>query len=222
MATASTVARPFNALSGAEIKKAILNEIERNLDADYRFKQHLTYPLVSWCWELAAKVFPSDQSDIRIKIEKTIKAEGVDPSAYTSAPFSQVTFRHERTVAAPMAGETADAARRDTGQAVPTPRVVAGPEGTRMVVDAPEIPVGAKDDLNKPAEVTTSSTARAVNRARQSTSTPAAPARSISIRTRANPEGFEPPIQAGSKPDEGRMAEIEELEAKKPPEEAES
>jgi len=70
MATPSTVARPFNALSGTEIKKIILNEIERNMEADYRFKNHLTYPMVSWRWVLAAKVYPSEQPDIKVEIEK--------------------------------------------------------------------------------------------------------------------------------------------------------
>jgi hypothetical protein len=91
----------------------------------------------------------------------------------------------------------------------------------KLVVDAPDIPIGAKEDQLKPGEVTESVTARTVNRARASTSTPAAPARSISLRTRANPEGFDPSPQQGSAPDESRAAEIADREAAKPAEERE-
>lgn len=221
MATPSTVARPFNALSGTEIKKIILNEIERNLEADYRFKNHLTYPMVSWHWVLAAKVYPSEQPDIKVEIEKTLKSPGFT-EPFTGFDPIEITVESERTVAAPAAGQTADAARRDAGIEVPAPRIVRGPSNTRLVVDAPEIPLAQANEPAKAAEVEESPTARAVNRARESKSIPAAPAKSISIRTRANPSGVEVAPAAGSAPDETRLAEIESREAAKPPEEKET
>jgi hypothetical protein len=214
------VARPFSALSGQEIKKIILNEIERNLEADYRFKNHLTYPMVSWKWVFAAKVYPSEQPDIRVELDKTLKSPGL-AEPFTGFDPIEITIESERTVAAPAAGQTADAARRDAGLEVPAPRIVRGRSNTRFVVDAPDIPIASQNEPAKPAEVETSSTARAVNRARESKTTPAAPARSVAIRTRANPQGVEVAPAAGSAPDEERMAEIEGREAAKPAEEPE-
>jgi hypothetical protein len=216
MATPSTISRPFSALSGLEIKKIILNEIERHLDADYRFKNHLTYPMVSWKWMLAAKVYPSDQSDIRVEIEKTVKAPGSEPLP-SDYPGVELTITEERTVAAPTAGETADAARRDAGLQVPAPRLVSGIGNSKVVVDAPDLPLGEQNKPAKVAEVTESVTARVVNRARDTGTTPAAPARSVSIKTRANPHGAEVAPAAGSAPDARREAEIAEREAAKGP-----
>jgi hypothetical protein len=220
MATPSTVARPFSALSGQEIKKIILNEIERNLEADYRFKNHLTYPMVSWRWVLAAKVYPSEAPDIRVELDKTMRSPGV-PATFTGFDGIEpveIEVTSERTVAAPAAGETADSARRDAGLEVPAPRIVRGPSNTKFIVDAPTIPIATQSEPTKPAEVTESPVARTVNRARESKTIPAAPARAVAIKTRANPSGVEVAPAAGSPPDEGRLAEIEDREANKPPE----
>jgi hypothetical protein len=220
MATPSTVARPFSALSGLEIKKIILNEIERSLDADCRFKNHLTYPMVSWKWVLAAKVHPSEQPDIRVDLEKTVKSPGVPAPSPDDYNF-EIMVDSERTVAAPSAGETADSARRDAGLEVPAPRIVRGPSNTKLVVDAPSLPLPSQSEPTKPAEVEKSSTARIINRARESGTTPAAPARSVAIRTRANPTGVEVSPAAGSAPDAERQAEIAAREKALPPEEPE-
>src|SRR5260370_36720301 len=113
MSTApSTVSRPFNALSGKEILEIIVMEIKRNLEADYRFKQHLTYPMVSWKWVLAAKVYPSEQPDIKVEIEKTRKPPGL-PEPFTRFDPIEITVETERTVAPPAAGQQAAAARHE-------------------------------------------------------------------------------------------------------------
>ncbi len=217
MATPSTVARPFSALSGQEIKRIILADIERNLDADYRFKNHLTYPLVSWKWVLAAKVYPSEAPDIRVELDRTLKSPGFT-EPFTGFDAVDVTIESERTIAAPAAGETADSARRSVGIEVPAPRIVRGPSNTKMVVDAPDIPIASQNEPAKLAEVESTPTARAVNRARESKTIPAAPARSVAIRTRANPGGVEVAPAAGSAPDEERVQEILDREDSKPPE----
>src|SRR5260221_4092284 len=108
--SASTVSRPFNALSGKEILEIIVMEIRRNLEADYRFKNHLTYPMVSWRWVLAAKVYPSEAPDIRVELDKTMRSPGV-PATFTGFDGIEpveIEVSSERTVAAPAAGETAD------------------------------------------------------------------------------------------------------------------
>lgn len=208
----SSVSRPFSALSGNEIKEIILNDIRRQLEGDYRFKHHLTYPQVSWKWVLAARVYPSDSPKIEVDLEKTVRATGKGPLD-PDAPFEDVELTDQRTIAAPAAGETADSARRDAGLAVPAPRVVQGPNRTKMVVDAPDIPIGENNRPDRVAEVKTSSTADAVNRARASS---ASPARSVSVKTNANPGGFTPPDQAGSAPDQSRINQIIEREGNAP------
>jgi len=217
MGTPSTVARPFSALSGTEIKKIILSEIERNLEADYRFKNHLTYPLVSWHWVLAAKFYPSEQSEVHVELEKTLKSPGV-PTPAVDDPHIKIEISSERIVAAPTAGETADSARRSAGLEVPSPRIVKGPDHTKIIVDAPDIPIAGQNEPPKPVEVTESAVARTVNRAREPKSIPMAPARSVAVRTRANPQGVEVAPAAGSPPDEARQEEIAAREATLPPE----
>jgi hypothetical protein len=205
--SSSVVARPFIALSGDEIKKAILNEIQRQLDADYRFKQHLTYPMVSWRWELAMKLYPTDGPDVHVVLDKTIKAPGAVP------PFSGITkdfvLSGERIVAAPSAGETADQVRRDSNLPVPQPRTVAGPAGSKVTIDAPEIPTGTQSA--PAAEQREGGAARVISQSKET-------ARSVTVRTRAHPTGHMPTPVPGTPPDETRAAEIANREAKEPPE----
>jgi len=215
MSTPNTIARPFNALSGEELKRIIMNEIQRQLDADYRFKNHLTYPQISWAWDLHVKAYPSDIPEFRIHLEKTIRApktEQMDapPPPREDAPVVEFDLGTSRLVAAPT-GETTDSARRDAGLPVPAPRVVAGPAGSKVLVDAPDIPIPGNEP-EKPASVQPSSAARVVARAREA-------AKSVSARTRANPKGVLVDLPDGaSPPDEARLQQIDEKENAKPPE----
>ncbi len=60
----------FNALNGKEAKQAIINEVIRALDADSEFKEHLTFPRVSWKWRLEMMIYP------RTPEEKVVEVEG--------------------------------------------------------------------------------------------------------------------------------------------------
>jgi hypothetical protein len=42
----------FIPLNGEELKKMILKEVEKDLDLDTDFRQHITYPTVEWEWTL--------------------------------------------------------------------------------------------------------------------------------------------------------------------------
>jgi hypothetical protein len=60
----------FNALNGKEAKAAILNEVARVLDNDSEFREHLTFPRVSWSWRLEMNIYP------RTPQEKIVEAQG--------------------------------------------------------------------------------------------------------------------------------------------------
>jgi len=60
----------FNALSGKEAKQTILNEITRALEQDSEFREHLTFPRVSWHWRLEMHIYP------RTPEEKVVESIG--------------------------------------------------------------------------------------------------------------------------------------------------
>jgi len=60
----------FNALNGKEAKQAIINEVSRALDNDSEFREHLTFPRVSWSWKLEMHIYP------RTPEEKIVEAKG--------------------------------------------------------------------------------------------------------------------------------------------------
>jgi hypothetical protein len=197
MGTTGPTLKPYNALNGREIMEIILSEMRRQLEADYRFKQNLTYPLVSWEWKLAMNVYPNEPSSLEAKIgPKTIG----DPNAAETIAEVQIDLGNSRDVTAP-AGQTADGARRDAGIAVPSPRTVKGPGGNRMVVDAPEI---------KPTEPPAVSTQKQESKDVQKSGRVFA--RSVTSRTAAAPDGVGVDPPQGSAPDVERVQEIMEKE----------
>jgi hypothetical protein len=199
--------RSFNALSGLELKTAILKQIQRQLDADTRFSQHLTYARISWRWRMAIDFYPNDMDQ---KFESETGADQRPPAvneagvprreiAVDEKPI-QVDISGDRTVAAPIAGVSADQARRESGQPVPTTKIVAGPEGSRIAVDAPEIPVPGHNDKSE-----------VIEGSRVETNVPGAKgtvARRATIRNRANPTGVAVAPTAGSAPTEEDMQKI--------------
>lgn len=60
----------FNALNGKEAKQAIINEVTRALENDSEFREHLTFPRVSWHWKLEMKIYP------RTPEEKVLETSG--------------------------------------------------------------------------------------------------------------------------------------------------
>jgi len=60
----------FNALNGKEAKQAIINEVIRALDNDSEFREHLTFPRVSWHWRLEMTIYP------RTPEEKVVEVVG--------------------------------------------------------------------------------------------------------------------------------------------------
>jgi hypothetical protein len=178
MASAGSTLKPYNALNGREVMEIILNEMRRQLEADTRFTQHQTYPLISWSWKLAVNVYPNEPNKWEASVgPKTIG----DPEASHELAEVQIDLGTSRDVTAP-AGQTADSARRDGGIAVPSPRQVKGPGGNRMVVDAPDI-----KPTEAPRATVTSAEKTNVEKGGKVF------ARSVTARTPAAPEGVSVP-----------------------------
>ena len=62
----------FNALNGKETKTAILNEISRALDNDSEFREHLTFPRVSWSWRLEMRIYPRTPEEKIVEVQDEI------------------------------------------------------------------------------------------------------------------------------------------------------
>jgi hypothetical protein len=206
MGTAAPTIRPYNALNGIEIREIILSEIKRQLENDFRFRQNVAYPLISWSWKLAVNAYPLDPPQFEVNVaDKVITAPGAEGFLPEGAVV-EIDIGSSRDVTAP-AGETADAARRSANISVPTPRSVKGPGGQRMVVDAPAI-----DLKGVPTEVSASAAQTNVPKGA------GVFGRSVTARTKAAPDGAEVAPAAGSKPDEARAQQIADLEGKAPAE----
>lgn len=126
----------FNALNGRETKQVILNEITRALDNDSEFREHLTFPRVSWHWKLEMIIYP------RTPEEKTVEVVGdaiqvIRDEAGNLMPVVPESASHVREIlqSAPREINAPDAIRESEGLVTQT----AAPGGVRIA--------------NKPAEV---------------------------------------------------------------------
>ena len=191
--------RPFNALNGTEVKKAILKEIERHLDNDFRFRANVAYPLISWRWKLAANIYPGEPAnwDVNVGPVTQLAPPNEDgkrpPMPQDGDPVVEVDLQGGSTVGAgsQLGGQTPDALRRDAGLPLPSPRRVVGPGDSRVTVDAPldtgKASAAQTADL-EPVSVTNENRGGRVF------------ARSVTARTKAAPTGAEVAPAAGSSP----------------------
>jgi hypothetical protein len=139
----ATAIRPFQAITGLELKKIILAQIEREMDNDCRFRNSVTYPRLTWAWALNVKYHPGEPGEFNIEVSKDFISPGA-PEPKTDAKEENFQIGATSMVDAPVQGETADSARREAGLAIPTPRQVKV-GGTKLTVDAPEIsPTGSE------------------------------------------------------------------------------
>jgi hypothetical protein len=60
----------YTALNGKEAKQAILNDVARALENDSEFREHLTFPRVSWTFKLEMRIYP------RTPEEKIVETAG--------------------------------------------------------------------------------------------------------------------------------------------------
>lgn len=112
----------FNALTAPELRKIVLDSIDRAFDQSGEFGQNITFPKVNWNFRLEVKVYPAAFPDKLVKTEGEVKrSEPEDPAAYRILTFGQT------------AGvDTPDLARQQNNLPLPTPKV--GPDG--IIADA--------------------------------------------------------------------------------------
>lgn len=60
----------YNALTGLELRKKILHDVEVMLDNDDRFRNHQTYPRVEFSFKLSLKVYPGAVEEFALETEK--------------------------------------------------------------------------------------------------------------------------------------------------------
>lgn len=124
--------RLFNALNGQELKKIIMQQVERALDEDFHFRQHLTYPVVSFNWNLVVSAYPLQPPEFKIGAEHDIVAAPKGEEIPMPKPEEIGTFE----LGGRSKIDTPNQAREESGQAVPTPIVVGRP-GEQVVVERP-------------------------------------------------------------------------------------
>jgi hypothetical protein len=184
---------PFTALSGLEVKKAILADITNQLERDTRFSQHLSYAGISWKWKFAADCYPRELGKMDIQAGATLHPATARPLQDEEIP-EQIDLEGAREVTAGIApsGQTADSLRRETGQPVMTTKTVGGPAGERVTVEVPQIPQAPRED-----------NATRARTARTETNVSGAKgivARRATLKTAAAPDGLEVSPAAGSAP----------------------
>lgn len=124
--------RLFNALNGQELKKIIMQQVEKAIDEDFHFRRHLTYPIVSFDWKLLVSAYPLQPPEFKIGAEHDVVAapEGEEIPAPTPEQIETFELDGSRKIEAP------DAAREESGQPIPAPTLV-GRKGEQVVVERP-------------------------------------------------------------------------------------
>lgn len=181
----------FTAINGEEFKKILLSSISSALEDSGEFRNHVTFPLIQWNFKLECKIVPRQALDT----DPEVVVEG--NGARVSPDFSADELKNQRRLE--INGEdfidTPDLAREQAGIGIPTP--VVGPDGSiedkpvvsrrepeakkmAVIIDRPSLAKDPPRDLAG-TDVDISEPDVPVGRNE--------PARSVSIATRANPEG---------------------------------
>jgi hypothetical protein len=185
---------PFTALSGLEVKRAIIADITNQLERDTRFSAHLAYAGISWKWKFAADCYPRELGQIKIEAGATLHPPTARPLQEEEEPI-HIDLEGAREVTAGIApgGQTADSLRRETGQPVLTTKTVGGPAGERVTVEVPVIPQAPREDNEaRPSHGKRSETNVAGGKG--------IVARRATLKTAAAPDGVEVAPAAGSAP----------------------
>lgn len=93
-----STSKAYNALTGAELKQTILDEVERALDKANINSAGISYPGVSWSWSLTVRQRDNDGRPMGEAPERQVKA-GTEPKAGDVAveelKGSSKRFRHD-------------------------------------------------------------------------------------------------------------------------------
>lgn len=114
----------FNALTGKEARQAIINEIVRALESDSEFREHLTFPRVSWKWRLEMDIYP------RTPPEKIVEVSGDEIQMQTSKA-EDGTITLDRDASGNLMPVMAESATHIKQILSSSPREVVAPDAVR-------------------------------------------------------------------------------------------
>jgi hypothetical protein len=114
------IKRPFSALNGVEVRKLILAKIEKDLEADPRFEQHLTFPVVAWESITTIEYYPGPEEPIKFVSKGKIRAKGAESLQTPENPAEVDVITTKVSV---DAENPPDKIRAEHGLEVPEPRV---------------------------------------------------------------------------------------------------
>lgn len=127
----------FNALSGPEILKAVLADIEKKLVATGEFDGHVTFPWFKYNFQVSMVVYPKQAVDA----EPGIKVAGAGEQGEVPEDGEDAA-KKTVLVADTVIVDTPDLTRIESGQPVPTPGKGVG----NVLVDKLVTPAGPKDE----------------------------------------------------------------------------
>lgn len=128
----------FNALSGPELVKSILAEIEKKLLATGDFESNITFPWVKYEYQVSMVSYPKQAVDA----EPVVVAKGTGGDTAPVPGGAMADTLVETVVADVVVVDTPDLARIASEQPIPT--TAKGPGN--VLIDKPVIPVPQKSD----------------------------------------------------------------------------
>jgi hypothetical protein len=158
----------FNALNGPELKKAILAELDKEMELSGEFRNNLTYPWVKF--DASIRVLSYPKQDMNAAPTLVARAEGeisTEEAVDYSVPAVEVVNIDTQKVI-----DTPDAVRIETGQPVPTQATVAGVQIDKPVL-RPQPAAPSKAVQVKPTSATAPATPKATNKPAPDNGSPA-------------------------------------------------
>jgi len=135
----------FNALNGAELKKAVLADIEREMDLSGEFRNHVTYPWVKYTAHLTLLSYPKQAMDAEPGLKLSVSGVATDNPDYKFMEEPEVVLDLKSVSVIDVPDQT----RVDSGQPIPTQAIAAG-----VLIDKgvhrPKVPVTLKTAQVKP------------------------------------------------------------------------
>jgi hypothetical protein len=129
----------FNALNGDEVKKIILADIARTLEADSELQPHICFPRVSWRWKLEMDIYPRTPNEKVVEVTGEaiqVQDNGTPVVAAAETHIREVYSSPSREIVAP------DKIRQEEGLAINEARSALSPFQGKKGLGGPQIEVG--------------------------------------------------------------------------------
>jgi hypothetical protein len=114
------IKRPFSALNGAELRKVILENHEKELAGDPKLEQHLTFPIIECETVTTLRYYPGPEEPIKFTSRAKIRARGAEAIPIPDDPGQVDVVESKFSV---DAENPPDKVRAEHGLEVPEPRI---------------------------------------------------------------------------------------------------